>query len=119
MAAKHIESIDSLPDYVVTAKNLDWVSRIDTQAMLQSHIDASISSTINLPESTTPDDIMNIYLYAWKTGCKGITVYRDGCLRDGVLVSTEAEKCSECGTKMNIVEGCKVCPNCGHGGCSL
>ena len=61
------------------------------QAVWQKHIDASISSTVNLPNSATIDDVKDLYLYAWKQGLKGITVFRDGCKRLGILTTDNKE----------------------------
>lgn len=74
-----------LPDYFVTAPTIDYKDRIAMQAIWQQHIDASISSTINLPNETTPEDILDIYMRAWKAGLKGVTVFRDGCKRAAIL----------------------------------
>ena len=65
----------------VCAHDIDWQDRIDIQAALQKGISNSISSTINLPHDATPTAIRNIYMAAWKKGLKGITVFRDGCLK--------------------------------------
>ena len=81
-----------LPDFFVTAQNLDYRQRIDMQATWQRHIDASISSTVNLPEDFPEPDVYNIYMYAWESGCKGVTVFRDGCKRLGILSTKEMEK---------------------------
>ncbi len=80
---------EDLPDFFVTAQNLDYRQRIDMQATWQNHIDASISSTINLPEEFPEADVYNIYMYAWESGCKGVTVFRDGCKRLGILSTKE------------------------------
>ena len=77
-----------LPDYFVTAKDLDYNDRIKMQATWQQYIDASISSTVNLPVDATPDDVLNLYIEAWKAGLKGITVFRDGCRRASILSTT-------------------------------
>ena len=77
-----------LPDYFVTAKDIPYKQRIDMQAAWQKHIDASISSTINLPHESTVEDVENLYMYAWEKGLKGVTIFRDGCKRAGIL-STE------------------------------
>lgn len=74
-----------LPNYFVTAKDIPYKERIAVQAAWQKWIDASISSTINLPESATVEDIEDIYMTAWKSGLKGITIYRDGCDRAPIL----------------------------------
>ena len=113
---------ESLPDYIVTAHNIHWVDRINTQSVWQKYIDASISSTINLPEESTIDEIENLYYYAWKTGCKGVTIYRNNCDREGILtVETKEDdnKCKNCGAELEHKEGCISCPSCGWGACTL
>ena len=69
-----------------TANDIDWVKSVDIQAAAQKWIDHSISKTCNLPNDATKETVAQVYMRAWKTGCKGFTVYRDGC-RNGVLVS--------------------------------
>ena len=64
---------------------------VDVQAQWQVGIDASISSTVNLPNSTTVEDVENLYSYAYATGCKGLTIFRDGCARTAILNSTSEE----------------------------
>lgn len=78
-----------LPEYFITSAKIDPMKRVKTQAAWQKYIDASISSTVNLPKEATVEDIYNIYMEAWKQGLKGITVYRDGCARTGVLSTEE------------------------------
>ncbi len=90
-----IENDEDLPDFFVTAQNLHYLQRIDMQAAWQRHIDASISSTVNLPEDFPEEDVYNIYMYAWESGCKGVTVFRDGCKRLGILSTKESEKPAE------------------------
>ena len=82
---------DKLPEYFNTSKNIKWKDRINMQAALQKHIDTAISSTINLPYEITQEEIEQLYLYAWEKGLKGITIFRDGCKRVGIL-STENTK---------------------------
>ncbi len=72
-----------------TANDIDWVSSVEIQAAAQGWIDHSISKTCNLPNSATRETVNDVYLRAWKSGCKGFTVYRDGC-RTGVLVQADA-----------------------------
>jgi ribonucleoside-diphosphate reductase alpha chain len=74
-----------------TANDIDWEKSVDIQAAAQLWIDHSISKTCNLPNSATKETVNNVYLKAWKTGCKGFTVYRDGC-RTGVLVANDEPK---------------------------
>ncbi len=77
--------MDNLPHCFVTSMELDYQDRIRMQSVWQSHIDASISSTVNLPNEATVEDVYNIYMMAWKNKLKGVTIYRDGCSRAGIL----------------------------------
>lgn len=88
-AHPEVEDDADLPGFFVTAQTLDYRERIDMQATWQKHIDASISSTVNLPEEFPESDVYNIYMYAWESGCKGVTVFRDGCKRLGILSTKE------------------------------
>lgn len=82
-----------LPRYFVTAQNLDPKDRVNMQSIWQSYIDASISSTVNLPYEATIDEVFDIYVNAWVMGLKGITIFRDGCARAAILTTrTEPEK---------------------------
>lgn len=80
-----------LPKYFVTAKKIEPKKRIQMQSIWQKHIDASISSTVNLPESATVKDVEKLYISAWKNGLKGLTVFRESCAREGVLTSDKPE----------------------------
>lgn len=93
MEANGLTDESELPEYFVTAKDIDPMDRINCQGAWQDWIDASISSTINLPNSATVEDIEKIYIEAWKRGLKGVTVYRAGCAREGVL-TTDAKDVS-------------------------
>ena len=75
-----------LPEFFVESNSIDWKRRVDVQAVITQYIDHSISSTINLPKGTSQDIVSDLYMKAWKSGCKGLTVYVDGS-RSGVLVS--------------------------------
>lgn len=101
---------DHLPDYVVTASEIPWKERVDMQAVWQRHIDASISSTINLPSDFSKDSIMDIYIYAWEKGCKGVTIFRQDCKRDAILTtdkdSKEVESSTLIGKKRKLITGC-------------
>ena len=89
-AEKHGLTInDEFPEWFVDSSEINYNKRIEMQSAWQKGIDASISSTVNLPNSATIEDVKNIYINAWKCGLKGITVYRAGCKREGVLVSEE------------------------------
>ncbi|MEN2258175.1 adenosylcobalamin-dependent ribonucleoside-diphosphate reductase [Paraclostridium benzoelyticum] len=142
MDLKNITDEKDLPDIFVTAMNLDYEDRIKMQQAWQQYIDASISSTINLPYETTVEDVYEIYIKAWKHNLKGVTIFRDGCKRSGVLINekpknekeennlkeeicvTEDDKnekfiCPECGNEqMANTGGCSICLKCGYSGCN-
>lgn len=82
---------DELPNYFVNAKTIDPFKRVEMQGVWQKHIDASISSTVNLPNEATIEDVESLYMSAWENRLKGMTIYRDGCSRSGVL-STETKE---------------------------
>ena len=86
-----LTDVSQLPEYFVTSKDIAAHNRIKMQSAWQKYIDASISSTINLPESATPEEVMDIYIEAWKADLKGITVFREGCKRAAIL-STDSYK---------------------------
>mgnify|MGYP001169276664 FL=1 len=79
---------ENLPEYVVTAHNVDPYFRVKMQGIVQRYIDSSISSTVNLAEETTVDTVADIYMTAYKADLKGITVYREGS-REGILITDE------------------------------
>ena len=145
MNLKDITDENELPNIFVTAMRLKPEERIAMQAVWQKYIDASISSTINLPYEATIEDVYNIYMSAWENKLKGITIYRDGCERSGVLLNdkksdkekkvkedkienTEEHKieegqekfiCPECGNESIIpTGGCTICLQCGYSKCN-
>ena len=83
---------EDLPEYFVTAHDIHSLARLKCQASWQEWIDASISSTINLPNDTTVEEIEDIYMKAWELGLKGVTIYRDGCEREGILTTDTTTK---------------------------
>lgn len=88
MEMYEVEDESELPPEFVVAADINPIDRLKCQAAWQNWIDASISSTINLPNTATVEDIENIYYEAWALSLKGVTVYRAGCAREGVLVTT-------------------------------
>ena len=92
---KKNRTLETLPACFVTAADISWKNRVDVQAVLQSHVDTGISSTVNLPEQTTVEEIEQLYLYAWKQGLKGITIFRDNCKRVGVLIKDTSKDTTE------------------------
>lgn len=83
--ADDINMTTDKPAYIVGAKDLDYIERVTVQATWQKWIDASISSTVNLPVDATIDDVFKLYVAAHEFGCKGVTVFREGCKRAGIL----------------------------------
>ena len=86
---------DEFPSWFVDSSEINSIQRVKMQAAWQLGIDASISSTVNLPKSATVDDVANIYMEAWRHGLKGITIYRSGCMREGVLVVADENNVKE------------------------
>ena len=85
------ELVAKSPYYKATANDVDWVSKVHMQGAIQKWVDHSISVTVNLPENITEEMVGKVYFEGWKSGCKGITVYREGS-RAGVLVSNTKEE---------------------------
>jgi len=85
------ELIKKSPYYKATSNDIDWMSKVRMQGRIQKWVDHSISVTINLPNNATEELVGQLYIEAWKSGCKGVTVYRDGS-RTGVLVANEEKK---------------------------
>ena len=83
---------EELPDFFVTAQNIDPYRRVEMQGVWQNHIDASISSTLNLPNKTTVEEVESLYIHAWKCGLKGMTIFRDGCDRAAILTTDKPEE---------------------------
>ena len=79
------------PYYKATANDVDWMKKVQMQGRIQKWVDHSISVTINLPADATEELVGKLYEEAWKSGCKGVTVYRDGS-RSGVLISSNEKK---------------------------
>ncbi len=79
------------PYHKATANDIDWVAKVKMQGAIQKWVDHSISVTVNLPNNISEEIVADVYRAAWESGCKGITVYRDGC-RAGVLVDKKSKK---------------------------
>ena len=133
-----------LPDFFNTAMTLNYKERIDMQSTWQQYIDASISSTVNVPNEFTVDEVEELYIYAWEKGLKGVTIYRDGCERAGILTNSKPSakknvdelkmeldkavaqaleenpnECPMCGGIMNRSGGCSECQDCGYSPCGV
>lgn len=99
------EEIKERFPYVVEAADIKPIDRVKTQAAMQKYIDNAISSTVNLPESATVDDVCTIYWEAWSRGLKGITVFRDNCKRASILgFSSKKDEKTEKDAKLNHLE---------------
>ncbi len=83
--------IEKSPYYKATSNDIDWLAKVQMQGAIQKWVDHSISVTVNLPADATEELVSDVYLTAWESGCKGMTIYRDGS-RSGVLVSNDAKK---------------------------
>lgn len=119
-AMKHEENKEQIPEYVVWAGILNPEYRVLTQGQWQRFIDASISSTVNLNNEATVEEVAKLYHQAWVAGCKGLTIFRDGCARMPILstnkeeseqeqeevkeIDTSIENCTAKGTKLQT--GC-------------
>lgn len=92
------EELDAIvaksPYYKATSNDVDWLMKVKMQGRIQKWVDHSISVTINLPNNVDEELVNKLYVEAWKSGCKGCTVYRDGS-RSGVLLSTKKDKKKE------------------------
>ena len=119
------ESFD-IPDWAkevyITAPEITPDDHVLMQAAFQLHVDAGISKTINFDNSATPADVEQAYFLAWKSGCKGITVYRAGSREKEVLVkgNTEQEEVACCDTPQIVQDsGCETCKSCGWSACTI
>ena len=83
------KTIEMCDDYIVSSENITPEERVRVQGIWQKYIDASISSTVNLPKETTVEDVRTIYMNAWKNKLKGVTVFRAGCARIAILQDTK------------------------------
>lgn len=117
MQHHNITKLTDLPPFIITAKQIRWEDRLNIQAAWQTNVDAAISSTVNLPSSASVEDIINIYQTAYMLGLKGVTVYREGCKRDGILNTIPT--CPECGAEIIVQEGCKKCASCSYAVCTI
>lgn len=147
MDVNGITEEEDLPDFIITTSNLDYKNRIDLQSAWQQYIDASISSTVNVPNEFTVEEVEDLYIYAWQKGLKGVTIYRDGCARSGILITDDSGKrsnldrieqlqneidelasieieanpdiCPICEGTLIHSGGCAECQDCGYSPCSI
>ena len=92
MDAHGLESDEQLPEFFVTARDIPYQNRLGMQSVWQQYVDASISSTVNLPENATVEDVEELYMLAWHYGLKGVTVFRENCRRGSILTTEKKEE---------------------------
>jgi len=132
-----IQHIKEIPEDVrkvfVTTHDIDPTWHVKVQAACQKYADNSVSKTINFRNDATPEEVEKAYMMAWKLGCKGITIYRDGSKNTQVLSNKKNGEavpnvimthpvdlkavCPECGGKMLFKEGCATCSVCSYSYC--
>ena len=108
------EELDQLialsPYYKATANDVDWLMKVRMQGAIQKWVDHSISVTVNLPNNVDEDLVNRLYVEAWRSGCKGCTIYRDGS-RSGVMVSVEKKKKKADGTNSASKKALQIHPD--------
>jgi ribonucleoside-diphosphate reductase alpha chain len=114
-----IQNLENLPedvrDVFLTAHDVDPERQVGVQALFQRYVDNAVSKTINLPGTSSPNDVRAIYVKAFKLKCKGITVYKEGSKAHQVLTTIEDQAtCPECGNYLRVEEGAFVCMVCGY-----
>ena len=126
-----VQNVNEIPESVrrvfVTAHDIEPEWHVRMQAAFQRHVENAVSKTVNLRRTTTRNDIEKTFLLAHELGCKGITVFRDGCKGEQVLRPGELEEvtpvgvqaCPECGGTMAETSGCISCSSCGYAFCAI
>jgi len=128
---QHLEEIPKdIKKIFLTAHDISWKDHIKMQASWQKYVDNAITKTINMPTNATVDDVEKAYMFAWESGCKGITIYRDNSKENQVIEFTEknelktkrlnaGDPCPKCKNPLIKSEGCVKCLSCGFSLCEL
>ena len=126
-----VQHVAEIPEAVrrvfVTAHDIAPEWHVRMQAAFQRHVESAVSKTVNLRRTATRQEIERVFLQAHELGCKGITVFRDGCRGEQVLTPGEGEPeaplgvqpCPECGGAMVESSACVSCPSCGYAFCAI
>ncbi|MBD3405079.1 MAG: hypothetical protein GF411_02950 [Candidatus Lokiarchaeota archaeon] len=99
----------------ITASEISPQDHVRMQVTVQEHVEMSISKTINMPNEATIEDVKSIIIQGFVTGCKGMTIFRDGCFRDAFLSDVTCENCGS--VNIDHKEGCMTCKDCGTSVC--
>ena len=122
-----LQDVENVPEWVkqvyITSPEISSEDHVQMQAAFQAWVDSGISKTINFSSEATLEDVETAYLFAWESGCKGITVYRNGSREKEVLVAGHKEEnvvqCG-CDTPLLVQEsGCVSCKRCGWSACEI
>ena len=126
-----VQNVKEIPESIrrvfVTAHDIEPEWHVRMQSAFQGHVENAVSKTVNLRRIATRNDIETTFLLAHELGCKGITIFRDGCKREQVLRSGKLEEtallgvqvCPECGGTMVETSGCISCSSCGYAFCAM
>lgn len=115
-----LDAPPALRALLATAHEIAPEWHVKMQAAFQRFTDTSVSKTINLANDAAPDAIARAYRLAFETGCKGVTVFRDGCKNRQVLrAGVQPDRCAECGEPLVMQSGCQTCASCGYSVCSV